>query len=295
MSAPRVLTAELVLESRARIGECPVWDARIGRLAWIDILGPSVHLFDPSSGIDERFELDQHVGAVAPRASGGYVLALREGFATLDLERGIVEIIHEVGGRAPDVRLNDGRCDSSGRFWAGSVADDLRGGAAALYRLDPDHRAYVVRTGITISNGMDWSPDGRAMYYIDSASYTVDRYRFDDHAGSISDPDSLVRLSPDLGMPDGMAVDSEGYLWVAVFRGSAVHRYTPDGVLDTVVKLPVTLVTSCGFGGRNLDDLYITSAMDHLSPAERLAEPLAGSLFRCRPGVRGRPVHAYAG
>ena len=283
------MNAELVLDARALIGECPVWDARTGVLLWVDIPAGLVHRFEPETGLDVATEVGQAVGAVALRSQGGLLLALRESFAVLDGE-GAVRCVARLDQADSRLRLNDGRCDGRGRFWAGTVRDDHATGVSALYRLDPDHGLYRMLDGVTISNGLDWSPDCGTLYYADSATGAVDTFDYDLERGLLGRRTRLIQLPPELGIPDGLTVDAEGFLWIAVFGGGQVRRYAPDGRLDGVVELPVRWVTSCGFGGADLDRLYITSGRELDSEA-----PLAGGLFRSEPGVQGRPQHAFGG
>src|SRR5262249_18699522 len=180
-------------------------------------------------------------------------------------------------------------------FWAGTMALDERRGAGSLYRLDPDGRVHTMVTDVTVSNGIDWSLDGSRMYYVDSGARSIDVFDFDAASRRLSDRRPLVRIERESGFPDGLTVDAEGGIWLALWRGSAIHRYTPDGQLDTVVRLPVTHATSCAFGGPDLADLYISSATIALSEAERAQQPLAGHVLRVRPGVKGRPAHKFTG
>ena len=286
---------ELVLDARAELGEGPVWDFRDERLIWVDILRGLVHCLDPASGERRQWEVGQSVGAAAPCAKGGLVLAVRDGFGRLEVETGRFTMIARVEAERADQRMNDGRCDPAGRFWAGTMALDCRRCAGALYRLDPDGRVQVMRREVTISNGLDWSLDGRLMYYVDSGTQKIDAFDFNQEDGTISNSRPLVSIPADLGMPDGLTVDAEGFIWTALWGGGAVHRYSPQGVLDRVVRLPVTHPTSSTFGGPDLEDLFITTASVELSPAEREQQPLAGAIFRHRPGVAGRPTNLFRG
>jgi sugar lactone lactonase YvrE len=286
---------ELALDAKADLGEGPVWDARHQRLVWVDIMRGRVHLFEPAANRCRFLAVKQPVGAAALRAAGGYVLAVRDGFGRIDAETGRFEMIAEVEADRPDMRMNDGKCDASGRFWAGTMALDKRPGAASLYRLDPGGRVETMLRDVTISNGLDWSPDGRRMYYIDTPTRRIDVFDYERETGGIRNRRPLVEIPRDEGHPDGMTLDAEGFLWVALWGGGALRRYSPEGALDRVVPLPVTHPTSCAFGGPDLADLYITSARVALSEDERARQPHAGGVFRCRPGVVGRPANAFAG
>lgn len=286
---------ELVLDARAELGEGPVWDARSARLIWVDIMRGGVHRFDPATGRDEMREIGEPVGAAVPSADGALILATMSGFARLEFDAGRVTPIARVEADRPDLRMNDGACDPLGRFWAGTMAFEhrTRPGAGALYRLDPDGRVSTMLRDVTLSNGIDWSPDARVMYYVDSATQRIDVFDFDAARGALSNRRPLARIPTETGVPDGLTVDADGFLWLAVWGGAAVHRYSPEGALDRRVQMPVTQPTKCWFGGPDLTDLFITSASIGLSADERAREALAGGIFRLRPGVQGKPATPF--
>jgi len=285
----------VVAGRRNLLGEGPWWDARTGTLLWVDIDGRLVQRHDPSSSRTATVELDQKVGAVMARTGGGLALALEDGVWVTETDGGVLRRLAAIEADDPGTRLNDAACDRAGRLWVGSMAHDARPLAGALYRVDPDGSVERVIGEVTISNGIDWSPDGRLMYYIDSATRRVDVLDFDPATGSPSGRRALIELPEGAGLPDGMAVDSEGCLWVALWDGWSVRRYGPSGELDRVVELPVARPTSCAFGGPDLADLYVTSARSGLSPSDLAAQPLAGSLFVLRPGVRGLTPTPFGG
>lgn len=296
MSAVRHARAELVLDARAVHGEGPAWDARAGNLLWVDMLGDRLHRTTPG-GADTITEYDQPVCVAVPRAGGGLALALGDGLWLQDPDgtRRPVLMIPQPAAPAGPIRMNDGKCDPAGRLWAGSMAYDARPGAGSLYRLDPDGTAHEILVGVTISNGLAWTPDAATMFYIDTPTQRVDAFDMDPATGAISNRRAAVEIPPAAGMPDGMTIDDDGYLWVALWGGSAVHRYSPDGRLDAVVELPCSQVTSCCFGGPGLDELYITTSPQGLPEGAREDQPLAGGLFRYRPGVTGPAAVAFAG
>ena len=217
------------------------------------------------------------------------MLATRGGFAKLD-ESGRFELIVEVEADIPVNRMNDGKCDHYGRFWAGTMSEDDEPGAGSVYRLERDGSVTKVFGGSTVSNGLDWSPDGTVMYYVDSLTYGIDAFDFDGPTGEPSARRRLVDIPREKGLADGVTVDKEGFIWVALHSGGGLERYSPQGVLDIRVDLPVSLVTNCAFGGPDLTDLYITTAV-----SRDLEEELAGALFLYRPGVAGLLTHSYRG
>ncbi len=282
------MRAEQVTDPVAYHGEGPVWSARWGGLRWVDMLAGDV-LSLHSDGTTGR----RHVGAVAaalrPRTRGGAVIGVERGFA-LEEPDGTLTTLPELWSD-PELRMNEGGCDPEGRFYCGSMAYAKTPGAAALYRLDPDGSTRVILDGVTISNGLEWNPDGSRAYYNDTDTYRVDVFDYDPDAGLLNRR-PLVHLSQGEGRPDGLTVDAEGCVWVALNHSGTVRRYTPEGVPDAVVELPTRQVTACTFGGDRLDRLYLTTSRDNLPVGE---DPLAGSLFMAEVGVRGLPVREFAG
>ncbi len=289
------MRAELVLDVRCGLGEGPVWDEHEGRLYWVDILAGRVHRWKPGTEGVETMETCEPVGAAALRQNGGLVFALQSGFALAETFGGARDRLASCEGASPDLRMNDGKCDPAGRFWAGTMAFDFRPGAGALYRLDPDGTVTRVLDGVTISNGMDWTADGTRMYYIDSPRRTIDVFDFDPEGGLISGRRTVAAIPEDAGLPDGMTLDEEGRIWVALWSGGAVRCYSPEGKLLEVVEVPASQTTSCCFGGEDLGVLYITSARDGLSQEQLEREPGAGGVFAVRCGARGRPMRRFAG
>jgi sugar lactone lactonase YvrE len=286
MSEPEVLLA-----ARAETGESPVWDSTRGGLWWVDIPRGEVHLLDPSTGNDQRWVVGQPVGTVALTREGDVLLAMREGLTVASGDLAQTPVQWTLPGEPDGNRPNDGRVDSRGRFWIGTMALDEQPDAGSLYRADLGARPpEIVRMldRVTISNGIDWSPEDDLMYYADSPTRRVDVFDWNPDAGMVSQRRAFVTLSPDEGVPDGLCVDAEGFVWVALWGGSAVRRYRPDGTLDREVRLPVTQVTSCAFGGQDLDELFITTAAGGLSEEQLAAQPMAGALFRYQPGCQGR-------
>jgi len=290
MSAP-----EPVLHAGALCGESPVWIAREGALYFTDIPACTVHRFDPASGAHRTFAAPEEVCALAPREAGGFVAALRSRFALLDLETGTAETLASPEPDRPENRLNDGRCDPAGRFWAGSMHLPRTRADGTLYRLDTDGTCTAMAGDVIVSNGLAFSPDGGTMYWSDSRSGRICAFDFDVPSGTIANRRTFFETTEAEGRPDGAAVDAEGFYWSACFRGSRILRIAPDGTLDRQILMPVRDATMLAFGGPDLATLYITTASEALTAAERTEDPLAGSLFAVDPGVHGLPERAYGG
>lgn len=271
-----------------------MWDHRAQVLYWVDIEGERIHVFDPATSSDRAVDVGEMVGCVALRRSGGVVAALKRGFAGVDLDTGAVSLLATPEAHLPGHRFNDGRCDPRGRFWAGTMAIDGSPGAGSLLRLDPDGTVHRILEGTTISNGLAWSADGATLYYIDTGGQAIQAFDFDLETGGVSRGRAVVDVPAELGRPDGMAIDVEGMLWVALWDGGLVTRWDPtSGALLDRVTVPVSRPTSCAFGGPSLEDLYITSARSGLGAGTLEAQPLAGGLFRARVGVRGVPEFEF--
>lgn len=292
---PLSSSVELLVDERADVGEGPLWDHRCGLLYWVDITPGRLHLFDPSTGSDGVLEMGQSLGSVALREQGGLVLALRDGLHTLEGAAGDPEPLLEIDADESGLSLNDSACDRAGRLWIGSVSDDEMPGSGCLYRVDPGLAVTRAVERTTLANGIGWSPDDQTMYFVDSMAHTVSAFDYDLSRGQLSGGRTFVTSDEEQGLPDGLAVDEEGFVWVAFWGGWCVRRYSPEGTLDRVVELPVAQVSSCAFGGENLDELYITTAAYQLGDKELLRQPAAGSLFRTLPGVRGLAQSLFRG
>lgn len=300
MSAPLLrLEADLALPARATLGEGPVWDERAGLLYWVDILGRAVHRFDPASGEDVSFAVPVPVGAVGLDREGGLVLALADGFARCGSDGGRLERIGrgEAGApfrvEDPAVRFNDGKVDPTGRFYAGTMAWNERDPIGALYVLEPDESVRMVLDGVAVSNGLAWAEDGRTLFYVDSPTGRVDRLDVDPGTGALTGRRVAFEIPRSAGVPDGMTMDETGCLWVALWDGGRICRYSPDGECLARVDLPVSHPTSVAFGGPRLTELFVTTARIGLSDSTLAAEPLSGGLFRCAAGVAGAPVGRF--
>jgi sugar lactone lactonase YvrE len=279
-------TVEQVTDPVAAHGEGPVWHPGWPGLRWVDLLAGDVLELDAHTQRLSRYPVSTVVAALRPCSDGGAVLAVERGFALADADLESVRLLGQLW-TDPGVRMNDGDCDPDGRFYCGSMAYDEKPGAGTLFRLNRDGSATTVLTGVTISNGLAWSPDGGTVYYVDTPTRRVDAFDYD---GGLSARRTVVRIPERAGAPDGLTVDADGRLWVALWGGGAVRCYEPGGRLVEQLRLPVTQVTSCAFGGADLDELYITTSQQNISTGE---QPLAGALFLARPGVRGRPAREY--
>jgi sugar lactone lactonase YvrE len=271
---------------RASLGEGPCWDATAGVLYWTDIPAHRVHRLT-GDGTHTEWDTGQPVGAVVPRAGGGLVLAARDGFPAMDPATGSLSVLAAVEPGIPGNRMNDGACDRAGRFFAGTMAADEAPGAGALYLLATDHRVTRLVTGVGISNGIGWSPDDRRMYYIDSLTYRVDEFDYEPGTGAIGNRRAFAGLGSGGVMPDGLAVDADGGVWVALWGGGEIRRYAPDGQLTLSLDVPAANVTSCAFGGPGLRTLYITTAA---GPGRS-----GGALFTCQAAVAGLAANPYRG
>jgi sugar lactone lactonase YvrE len=281
------------------LSEGPRWHHEQNELFWVDILGSQLHRAQVGAhGLLELIttvELDRHIGAAAPAAGGGYVVAAGTGFLLIEPGRTVRELAQPEAGRT-DVRMNDGACDPQGRFWAGTMAYDESPGAGTLYRLELDGTCTTVLQGLTISNGIGWSPDGTEMYLVDSGTRQVDAFDFDPASGDLARRRTIVQIEEPGIAPDGLTVDNQGGLWIALWDGAQVRRYSPDGSPLATVPLPVDRPTSCAFGGPELTTLFVTSARHGLDPDALTRQPHAGHVFRIdNLGVTGLPCSSYRG
>ncbi|MGW8060721.1 SMP-30/gluconolactonase/LRE family protein [Streptomyces ziwulingensis] len=279
---------EVAVRAEASLGEGPTWDPATGRLLWIDILGSRVHTYDPATGRRTLRRTDQHVGAVKPRAGGGLVLNLRDGIGLLDPDDTFRWLHREA---VPGCRANDAAVAPDGTLWAGTMRYDEAPGGGTLSRVAGDGTVTPVLDDVAVSNGTGWSPDGRLMYYVDSPTRRVDVFDVASPDGRVSGRRPFVTIEEGAGFPDGLCVDAEGCVWVALWDGGAVRRYTPSGDLDRVIPLPVPRVTACAFGGPGLTDLYVTTARVGLTAPH----PLAGALLVVPGAGRGTAQPAFAG
>ncbi|TCP56576.1 sugar lactone lactonase YvrE [Tamaricihabitans halophyticus] len=279
---------EALAETTASLGEGPHWDAATGTLLWVDISAGEVHRSDPDSGRTKTLRLGGPVSMVVPSEHGRLLVARQHKLSLVD-GSGVEEVVAAIPAD-PLIRFNDGKCDPRGRLFVGTMHTERAPGTAALYRLDGTELTPVL-TGLTVSNGLGWSPDGGTMYHADTPSGCVRAYDYELETGHLRTPGRVfVDLTKQVGRPDGLTVDADGYVWVVLVRAGAVHRYAPDGTLDAVHAVPVSAPTSCAFGGPGLTDLFVTTSLELVPEDQRGQQPLAGRVLRLHPGVPGRPA-----
>jgi sugar lactone lactonase YvrE/DNA-binding IclR family transcriptional regulator len=283
-------------EARALLGEGPVWSPRDNALYWVDILAPAIHQLDAASGVPRETPLGAMVSMVVPMASGGLLLATPSGLMAMAPDSGRMTLFAHPESARPGNRYNDGKCDRRGRLWVSSMDMGAMANRGNLFRVDPDGSWEKVDSGFTVPNGLGFSPDNTRMYFTDTFRKTIYEYDFDLAAGRIANRRPLVVFGAGEGKPDGLTVDAEGCLWVAVWDGWELARFGPDGRELMRVRLPVPRPTSCCFGGADLGTLYVTSASVRLGSQALASAPLSGALFALEvPGVRGLPETTFAG
>ncbi len=293
-AAARNLQFEAAAEYVAELGEGSIWDAEAQVLYWVDITAKRVFAFDPDTGLNRRYEMPEQVGTVVPTDRGTLLAAMESQIAELNLENGAVVKLLEIEPDLQHNRCNDGKCDPAGRLWVGTMSMKKQPNAGALYRIGPDLKPVEMISGVTTSNGIVWSTDCSRMYYIDTGTRCVDEFTYDLDSGGIAGRRTVIQVDDSLGAPDGMTIDAEGMLWVALFHGAAVIRIDPrSGELLRRYAIPAKNVTSVAFGGAALETLFVTTASIAMDADERDRYPLAGKLFGCRPGVRGAPSFRF--
>ena len=276
----------VVVQAGNLLGESPVWDDQDAALWWIDIHGRTLHRWSLDRG-HGAWPLAEQCGCIALCEGGGLVAATRTGFLQFDPLTGEREPLQQPLAGAANVRFNDGRCDRQGRFWSGTVQELREVGRASLYRLDGDGSCVRMLDGVTVSNGIAFSPDSRTMYFADSHVREMYAIEFDAATGELGERRLFHRFPADGGMPDGATVDAQGGVWIAAIHGGRVLRFSPQGELDRAYAIPVSQPTSCQFGGEDLRTLFVTSARMRLDDTALRREPLAGSVFAMEPGVAG--------
>ncbi|WP_078548607.1 SMP-30/gluconolactonase/LRE family protein [Litchfieldia alkalitelluris] len=287
---------ELVINEEATLGEGPFWDNKSNLLYWVDILEKRIYIYNPETKLNRQIQLESLVGAVVPRSKGGLILALEDGFHSMDPDSGKINKISDPESHLPANRFNDGKCDAYGRFWAGTMKKDDPINEGALYCLDTSLKAEKKLDNIGISNGLAWSPDNRYFYFIDTPTKKVVRYDYDLETGEIQNKIDIITIPKSQGMPDGMTIDSEGMLWIAHWGGARVSRWNPSTgeQVDSIV-IPALNVTSCTFGGKELNELFITTARVGMNENELREYPLSGSVFKIKTEIKGMITNSFRG
>jgi sugar lactone lactonase YvrE len=287
---------ELVLHAKADLGEGPCWDHENGVLYWVNILGRTVNIYNPQTNENREIQLDQLVGTVVPRRSGGVVMAMEKGFYFLDLETEQLTLIQDPESHLQENRFNDGKCDPYGRFWAGTMSLSEEKGMGSLYCLHSDLKVEKKRGDLSISNGLAWSPDYNYMYFIDTPTKKITRFDYDLDTGRIENAVEVIDFRNEAGAPDGMTIDEEGMLWIAHWGGAQVSRWNPEtGERISSIPIPALNVTSCTFGDEDLMTLYITSARKNMTEKQLKEYPLTGGLFKVRTGIKGAVTYPFNG
>jgi sugar lactone lactonase YvrE len=288
------ITAQPIVKIENFLGEGPLWHPIHQMLYWVDIEKMEVHGLEPHTNRHRVWETRKKVGAVVAAANGNLILALQGEIAELDPANGKIKSLVKLEADLPENRCNDGKCDAAGRFWIGTMHVDCKPGTGSLYCVDTHLQVTKVLTGLTIANGMGWSPDGDYMYFIDSADCQVKRFKFSSEKVSLEQEKIILRFEKERGLPDGMCVDSEGMLWIGFWGGSCVGRYDPaTGKHLGDIRVTAPHVTSCCFGGPDLQTLFITTAREGLTPQQLKEFPLSGSLFSCDTAIKGSEVHLF--
>lgn len=293
MKAPE---PRVVVAARNRVGESPVWSARERALYWVDVEGRLIQRFHPATETYRHWPVPEPIGSIGLRADGGLVAALRTGFVLVDTGNGSLTPIGDPESDKADTRFNDGKVDRRGRFWAGTrnFRDHSRADGA-LYRLDADHSIHRMIEGLRCPNGIAWSPDERTMYLCDTWIRRIFAFDFDSEEGVARNRRLFAELTEEQGYPDGLTVDSKGFVWNAHYDGWRLTRYTEDGRVDRVVRLPVQHVTSLTFGGEDLRTLFVTSAAMRISDTQLAVQPEAGNVFALEVDVPGIAEPVFAG
>jgi len=280
----------LAFEIPAQLGEGAIWDSSAKVLYWVDILGMKLNRFDTETSRNDVFELPSRVGTVVPQTDSTVVVALEDGIYIKNLKSNNLLLLSDVEKEITGNRFNDGKCDPNGNLWVGSMDLAEKDPNGKLYRVAPDGETMAMLENVTISNGIVWTKDGKTMYYIDTPTAVIRAFDFDMETSTISNERVAVKVSTDLGFPDGMTIDSEDKLWVGMWNGNGVVRFDPlTGEILQRIEVPAHNVTSCAFGGPEYETLYITTASVDMSEDEKQKYPLAGSLFKVEPGVKGLP------
>ena len=289
-----VQMATLAYKTKAALGEGAIWNYKTQELYWLDIEGKKLNIYNPTSEENKVLETASRVGTVVPFTEKEALVALEDGVHKINLKTGESTLFTDMKNELPESRLNDGKCDPAGRFWVGSMHLEQLTGKANLYTVTSENILQKKIDSVTISNGIVWTSDKKTMYYIDTPTSSIKAYDYDNKTGEISKGKVVVQIPASLGFPDGMTIDEENMLWVGMWNGNAVIRFNPKtGEVISKIEVPAHNITSCAFGDKNLDILYITSASVDMTEEEIKKYPLAGSVFKFKPGVKGVKSNFY--
>lgn len=295
MSIP-FIQAAVELKTNAILGEGPVWDSDQNKLYWVDVLSGSLFLYNPETGINKTYEIGEHIGAAVLRKKGGLVLALKTGFAFFDPGSGKINKIADPESHLPANRFNDGKCDPAGRFWAGTMSDNVEAGKGSLYCLHPELTVEQKLTGVTISNGLAWNETINKLYFIDTPTHQIAAFDYEPETGKIQNRKTIKNFNKNEGSPDGMTIDDEGCLWVALYNGGRIIRVNPEnGETVFQIYVPVPKPTSCTFGGTGLDEMFITTCREYMTEEEIAKFPYSGSLFKVKLPFKGKTSKRFTG
>ena len=284
---------EHVIACQNIVGEGPLWNAREQAIYWVDIDGKKIQRYYPDTKSYEMFDMPIKICLMAFRSKGGMILGAEDGFYFWDPSNKKLDFISHPEKGKTEARFNDGKVDRMGRLWAGTMT--FQGASSSLYRMDADLSVHQMESGVTISNGVGWSPDNKIMYFVDSIRYVIYSYDFNFEKGTLFNRRVFVQLSESFGIPDGLTVDSEGYVWVAIYGGWKVMRYDPSGKVAAEIACPVSKPSSCMFGGKDYDELYVTTISEGLTVEDKSKQPMAGDLFMIKTEVKGQPEPDFAG
>lgn len=287
---------ELVLDTKSALGEGAIWNYKTGELIWVNITDKILNFYNPKLKNNKEMFTGQMIGTVVPNESGKMMIALENGFYQFDPETGSKNLIANPEENISGNRFNDGKCDPAGRFWAGTMSTEGKSQAGALYRLNADGSVHKMIDNVGTSNGIVWSLDHTKMYYIDTPTRKVMAWDYNNETGEISNPKTAIEVPQKMGYPDGMTIDADGNVWIALWGGSAVGCWNPvTGELLQTIDVPAKNVTSCAFGDEDLGTLYITTARQGTSDEELEKFPHAGGVFKTRPGVKGVEAFFFKG
>ena len=287
--------ANCIFPDHALLGEAPLWDSEANQLLWLDLREGTLQVGTPESGAVSQYQLPQRATSIVRRLQGGLLLTTETGFGVMQSPSEQITLLDIPRVCPQGCRFNDGKCDTEGRFWVGTLALDGSPGRGCLYRLDPDGSVITAATGMHISNGIGWGPDNKRMYVTDSGARTIYQYDFDSRSGSIENRRVYYEHDDETAVPDGLCVDEDGFVWTALWEGWQVLRLDPDGAVASAIDLPVPKPTSCAFGGEDMRTLFVTSARTGLSNSALEQAPLSGSAFSIATSTRGLSVGSYGG